>query len=120
MAVGLGYGDNFLAVLISNSAMEMARFLRESYPDQRETRASAYLGDLLVTCYSVYSRNRRLGTSDRPRMHGQKRLNEMTMGGGRLLRGRLHPLHHARHKVDMPIATWSTKSFTKAHRPASA
>lgn len=37
MAVGLGYGDNFLAVLISNSAMEMARFLRESYPDQRET-----------------------------------------------------------------------------------
>ena len=47
MAVGLGYGDNFLAVLISNSAMEMARFLRESYPDQRETRASAYLGDLL-------------------------------------------------------------------------
>ena len=61
MAVGLGYGDNFLAVLISNSAMEMARFLRESYPDQRETRASAYLGDLLVTCYSVYSRNRKLG-----------------------------------------------------------
>lgn len=47
MAVGLGYGDNFLAVLISNSAMEMARFLRESYPDQRETRASAYL----ATCW---------------------------------------------------------------------
>ena len=37
MAVGLGYGDNFLAVLIANSAGEMARFLEESYPDRRDT-----------------------------------------------------------------------------------
>ena len=60
LAVGLGYGDNFLAVLIANSAGEMTRFLEESYPDERDTQVSAYLGDLLVTCYSVYSRNRRL------------------------------------------------------------
>ena len=59
LAVGLGYGDNFLAVLIANSAGEMTRFLEESYPDRRDTQVSAYLGDLLVTCYSNYSRNRR-------------------------------------------------------------
>lgn len=61
IAVGLGYGDNFLAVLIANCAGEMTRFLEESYPDRRNTLVSAYLGDLLVTCYSTYSRNRRLG-----------------------------------------------------------
>ncbi len=62
IAVGLGYGDNFLAVLIANSAGEMRRFLEESYPAERDTLVSGYLGDLLVTCYSVYSRNRRLGS----------------------------------------------------------
>ena len=62
MAVGLGYGDNFLAVLIANCAAEMTRFLEESYPAEgRNTQVSAYLGDLLVACYSTYSRNRRLG-----------------------------------------------------------
>ena len=49
IALGLGYGDNFVAVLISNAAMEMSRFMAETYPAQRDTFASAYLGDLLVT-----------------------------------------------------------------------
>ena len=72
IAVGLGYGDNFLAVLIANSAGEMRRFLEESYPAERDTLVSGYLGDLLVTCYSVYSRNRRLGLQSRhaDRRHG--------------------------------------------------
>lgn len=61
ISVGLGYGDNFLAVLISNAAIEMNRFLSESYPSERETSASAYLGDLLVTAYSKFSRNREFG-----------------------------------------------------------
>jgi len=61
MADGLGYGDNFMAVLVSNAQMEMSRFLAESYPFERNTAASAYLGDLLVTCYSEFSRNRTLG-----------------------------------------------------------
>ncbi len=61
MAVGLGYGDNFRAVLISNCAMEMARFLEGTYPAPRDTNASAFLGDLLVTAYSQFSRNRALG-----------------------------------------------------------
>jgi len=58
---GLGYGDNFMAVLISNSAMEMDRFLTETYPAERELTASVYLGDLLVTSYSQFSRNRTFG-----------------------------------------------------------
>lgn len=61
IAIGLGYGDNFLSVLISNSAMEMQRFLEKTYPSQRDITASVYLGDLLVTAYSQFSRNRRFG-----------------------------------------------------------
>ncbi|MCC8034984.1 MAG: NAD(P)-binding domain-containing protein [Rikenellaceae bacterium] len=62
IAVGLGYGDNFLAGLISNAATEMNRFLTESYPAPRDVTRSAYLGDLLVTCYSQFSRNRNFGS----------------------------------------------------------
>jgi glycerol-3-phosphate dehydrogenase (NAD(P)+) len=80
IAHGLEYGDNFLSVLIANSADEMAGFLRkagiknvevgtidhhpQTHNDNRSTTnyaASVYLGDLLVTCYSLYSRNRTFG-----------------------------------------------------------
>lgn len=61
IAAGLGYGDNFIAVLLANSSIEMERFLNQTYPTERQTRASAYLGDLLVTGYSLFSRNRRFG-----------------------------------------------------------
>ena len=75
IAHGLEYGDNFLSVLIANSADEMAGFLHKagvphmevgihSSVDHRVSpnyAASVYLGDLLVTCYSLYSRNRTFG-----------------------------------------------------------
>ena len=80
MAHGLDYGDNFLSVLIANSADEMAGFLRQlgvknisigtidhhkqqtaNNKPQTNYAASVYLGDLLVTCYSLYSRNRTFG-----------------------------------------------------------
>jgi glycerol-3-phosphate dehydrogenase (NAD(P)+) len=65
IAHGLDYGDNFLSVYIANSANEMVRFLREVKHEESATTlnyaASVYLGDLLVTCYSLYSRNRMLG-----------------------------------------------------------
>ena len=80
IAHGLDYGDNFLSVLIANSADEMAGFLRKAgiinaevgylehgISKNKETThhnyaASVYLGDLLVTCYSLFSRNRTFGT----------------------------------------------------------
>jgi glycerol-3-phosphate dehydrogenase (NAD(P)+) len=58
---GLGYGDNFQAVLISNAIREIERFVDAVNPVHRDVKSSAYLGDLLVTAYSPYSRNRTFG-----------------------------------------------------------
>jgi glycerol-3-phosphate dehydrogenase (NAD(P)+) len=59
---GLQYGDNFQAVLMSNAVQEMNRFLTATYPCDRCIYDSVYLGDLLVTGYSRFSRNRTFGT----------------------------------------------------------
>jgi glycerol-3-phosphate dehydrogenase (NAD(P)+) len=59
---GLGYGDNFQAVLISSAIREMERFIESVNEAHRDVKSSAYLGDLLVTAYSPYSRNRTFGT----------------------------------------------------------
>ena len=58
---GLGYGDNFQSVLISNCVQEMKKFVYKIYKTNRDINDSEYLGDLLVTCYSSFSRNRTLG-----------------------------------------------------------
>jgi glycerol-3-phosphate dehydrogenase (NAD(P)+) len=58
---GLGYGDNFQAVLISNALQEIKRFVDRVHPINRDIMDSAYLGDLLVTAYSQFSRNRTFG-----------------------------------------------------------
>jgi glycerol-3-phosphate dehydrogenase (NAD(P)+) len=58
---GVGYGDNFQAVLISNAIRELERFVAAVHPIHRDIKESAYLGDLLVTAYSQYSRNRTFG-----------------------------------------------------------
>lgn len=62
ICLGLGYGDNFMAVLITNAFNELKEFINVTHPDKsRSTSRSAYLGDLLVTCYSQFSRNRTFG-----------------------------------------------------------
>ncbi len=104
IALGLGYGDNFLAVLISSCAKEMTRFLMESYPDERDTMNSAYLGDLLVTCYSNYSRNRRLGLLIGRGHTVKSALNEMTMVAEGYFASDCIRHINFKHKVDMPIA----------------
>lgn len=61
IARGLNYGDNFQAVLVSNALSEMQYALNQFYPLERNVTQSAYNGDLLVTTYSQFSRNRTLG-----------------------------------------------------------
>ena len=61
IAHGLGYGDNFQSVLMSNAIREMKRFIKKLHKLKRNINNSAYLGDLLVTGYSVFSRNRMFG-----------------------------------------------------------
>ena len=58
---GLGYGDNYQSVLMSNSVKEMKRFISRRHKIKRNINNSAYLGDLLVTGYSSFSRNRMFG-----------------------------------------------------------
>src|SRR3546814_18514701 len=58
---GLGEGDNFQAVLISNAIREIKRFVDAVHPINRDINEPAYLGDLLVTAYSQFSRNRTFG-----------------------------------------------------------
>ena len=59
---GLGYGDNFIAAYVSNCVKEMKYFVSEVYPNEnRHISDSVYLGDLLVTAYSTFSRNRLFG-----------------------------------------------------------
>lgn len=59
---GLGYGDNFQAVLISAATRETKAFIDAVHPIHRDVNSSAYLGDLLVTAYSQFSRNRNFGS----------------------------------------------------------
>lgn len=61
IAHGLGYGDNFQAVIMSNAIREMKKFIKKVHRMKRNINNSAYLGDLLVTGYSVFSRNRMFG-----------------------------------------------------------
>ena len=61
IAHGLGYGDNFQSVIMSNAIREMKRFIKKVHKMKRNINDSAYLGDLLVTGYSVFSRNRMFG-----------------------------------------------------------
>ena len=61
IAHGLNYGDNFQAVMVSNAMLEIESFLQAIHPRSRQLSKSAYLGDLLVTAYSQFSRNRTFG-----------------------------------------------------------
>lgn len=61
ISVGLGYGDNFRAVLVSRAIQEIERFVAAVHPIARDINEPAYLGDLLVTAYSTFSRNREFG-----------------------------------------------------------
>lgn len=103
MSDGLGYGDNFKAMLVSKCAREMTHFIDQTYPFDRDTLEPAYLGDLLVTCYSTFSRNRRLGQIIGHGCTVKSALNEMTMiAEGYYAVDCMHKLNEV-HGVNMPI-----------------
>ncbi len=80
VAHGLGYGDNFQAVLVSNAIREMRRFIRKNVDTKKHNiMRSAYLGDLLVTAYSVFSRNRMFGNMIGKGYTVKSAMMEMTM-----------------------------------------
>ncbi len=100
---GLGYGDNFQAVLMSNSIREMKRFLRNITDTDRKINHSAYLGDLLVTGYSVHSRNRTFGNMIGKGYTVQAAQLEMKMiAEGYYATKNLHLLNEKLH-INMPI-----------------
>lgn len=104
LANGLGYGDNFRAVLAAASAREMTRFIQESYPFERDTMEAAYLGDLLVTSYSSFSRNRRLGQLIGHGCTVKSALNEMTMIAEGYFAADCIRHINEKHNIYMPIA----------------
>lgn len=104
LAVGLGYGDNFRAVLAAASANEMTRYIQESYPFERNTFGAAYLGDLLVTSYSSFSRNRRLGMLIGHGCTVKSALDELTMIAEGYFASECIREINRQHNVYMPIA----------------
>jgi glycerol-3-phosphate dehydrogenase (NAD(P)+) len=105
IAGGLGYGDNFLSVLISNGAREMRHFLDTRFPcAERDTNTSAFLGDLLVTAYSPFSRNRRFGMMIGKGLHVKSA--QMELGGVAEGYYASETVRHvnAEHGIEMPIA----------------
>jgi glycerol-3-phosphate dehydrogenase (NAD(P)+) len=104
IATGLGYGDNFLSVLISNASQEMKRFLAAVHEHDRDVKESAYLGDLLVTAYSPHSRNRTLGMMIGKGYSVKGAIMEMNMvaEGFNGSNGTFHL--NQKFTVDMPIA----------------
>ncbi len=102
---GLGYGDNFQAVLVSNAIREMERFLFAIKVHPREINHSAYLGDLLVTAYSQHSRNRTFGMMMGKGYSVASAQLEMKMiAEGYYATKSLFELNDNKLKVDMPIA----------------
>lgn len=104
IANGLAYGDNFIAVLLANAAGEMSRLVSAMSPLNREITESPYLGDLLVTGYSQFSRNRNLGFMIGKGYTVRNALLEMNqVAEGYFASLRIHEVNE-KLKADLPIA----------------
>lgn len=114
---GVGYGDNFQAVLIANAIREIKRFVDAVHPISRDINESAYLGDLLVTAYSQFSRNRTFGNMIGKGYTVKSAQLEMNM----IAEGyyAVKSMHHVnkKYKVDMPISRAVYAVLYEKHSP---
>jgi len=101
---GLGYGDNFQAVLVSNAIQEIERFVNAVHPINRDIKHSAYLGDLLVTAYSQFSRNRTFGNMVGKGYSVKSAQFEMNMIAEGYYAAKCLNEINKKHKVNMPIS----------------
>jgi glycerol-3-phosphate dehydrogenase (NAD(P)+) len=101
---GLGYGDNFQAVYVSNAIREMERFLGKLFERERHLFHSVYLGDLLVTAYSQFSRNRTFGNMIGKGYSVQSAMMELNMVAEGYYACKSINEINLKYKVAMPIA----------------
>lgn len=114
---GIGYGDNFQAVLISNAIREISRFVDAVHPINRDIKESAYLGDLLVTAYSQFSRNRTFGNMIGKGYTVKSAQLEMNMiAEGYYAVSCMHHINK-KYKVDMPISRAVYAILYEKHSP---
>lgn len=111
MAHALDYGDNFLSVLITNCYREMYHYLEAHFTkvhpsnEQPDFHTSAYLGDLLVTCYSLHSRNRTFGTMIGKGYSVKAATLEMNMVAEGYYASRGMQAISKAHQIEIPLAT---------------
>ena len=104
IAHGLRYGDNFQAALVSNAIQEIKRFVDTVHPISRDIKDSAYLGDLMVTVYSQFSRNRMFGTMVGKGYSVKNAILEMNMiAEGYFASRSIHEINQ-KYNVSMPIS----------------
>ena len=103
IAHGLRYGDNFHAALISRAIQEIKRFVDAVHPISRDIKSPAYLGDLLVTAYSQFSRNRMFGTMIGKGYSVKAAQWEMNMIAEGYYAAKSINTINQHYKVDMPI-----------------
>jgi glycerol-3-phosphate dehydrogenase (NAD(P)+) len=117
---GLGAGDNFQAVLVSNAIIEIERFLDKVSPRERNVNVSAYLGDLLVTSYSQFSRNRTFGNMIGRGYSVKAAQVELKMIAEGYYATKCIQSINVNHKIDLPIVKFAFDVLYKNEKPLKA
>ncbi|MCL4281718.1 MAG: NAD(P)H-dependent glycerol-3-phosphate dehydrogenase [Flavobacteriales bacterium] len=118
ISVGLGYGDNYRAVLVSRAIQEIARFVAAVHPITRDINEPAYLGDLLVTAYSTFSRNREFGVMVGKGYSVRAAQLEMNMVAEGYYAVKCVQAINAKLGVDMPITSATYRMLYERMAPA--